>query len=321
MVMRRGRFAPTPSGQLHLGNVLSALLAWLQMRSQNGAFILRMEDLDRSRSRETIARQIAADLKWLGLDWDEGPDIGGPFGPYVQSKRIERYEEAISQLQSQHRLYPCFCSRAKLLEIARAPHGLAAEGPVYPGFCKHLTESEQIRKADEKKPSLRFAVNDQPVYFEDLVLGNQRFAPFAGGDFIVKRADNIHSYQLAVVVDDAAMGITDVLRGNDLLDSTPRQLMLYEALKLTPPRFGHLPLLYGPDGKRLSKRHHSIAIHELRAAGVAPEKIIGYLAFWGGQIDRPEPAAPCELIDVFDTRKIPVQNVILGKETLHQLIV
>lgn len=316
----RGRFAPTPSGQLHVGNALTALLAWLQARRAGGAFVLRMEDIDRPRSRPHLAQLILEDLRWLGLDWDEGPDLGGRYGPYTQSERMPHYREALARLEEAEMLYPCYCSRAELHSVASAPHGLASEGPGYPGTCRHLSPTEVAeRAAREKPPSLRFAMPPLPFAFDDLTAGSQQFQAGAGGDFVVLRADGIIAYQLAVVVDDAAMGITDVLRGWDLLDSTPRQLALYAALGLAPPRFAHVPLLVGPDGERLAKRHGGVAIAQLRAGEKRPEAVVGYLAYLSGLIARPEPVRPADLIAEFDLAQIPKGPVSTDPADLERL--
>ncbi|MBP2017923.1 glutamyl-tRNA synthetase [Symbiobacterium terraclitae] len=315
-----GRFAPTPSGVLHLGNALTALLSWLHVRRAGGRYILRIEDIDRARSRAELARQACDDLRWLGLDWDEGPGAGGPHGPYYQSERTELYAEALARLQAAGHLYPCYCSRAQLMAIASAPHGLAAEGPVYPGTCRRLTpEERRAREAGGKTPSLRFALPDEPVAFVDLVAGPQHFPPGAGGDFVVRRADGVIGYQLAVVVDDALMGVTHVLRGGDLLDSTPRQILLYRALGWPVPQFGHLPLLLGPDGARLAKRHGAVTLAGIRAAGTRPEAVAGHLAYLAGLIDRPEPVRPQELIPCFDLARIPREPVRVPQETIAAL--
>jgi glutamyl-tRNA synthetase len=320
MDVLRGRFAPTPSGQLHIGNARTALLAWLQIRHAGGAFVLRMEDIDKPRSRADLAEQSLVDLRWLGLDWDEGPDVGGPYSPYTQSEREELYHDALRRLTEQGWLYPCYCSRAEIMAIASAPHGLAAEGPVYPGTCRCLTPEQRAeRGARGKVPSIRFAMPDEPVSFIDGVAGPQTFPAGAGGDFVVHRADGIIGYQLAVVVDDAAMQMTDVLRGWDLLDSTPRQLMLYRALGLPAPRFAHVPLLVGPDGNRLSKRHGSVAVASLREAGVAPEQVVGYLAWLSGLLDAPRPVAARDLVADFALNKIPTEPVVVTDELLDAM--
>lgn len=313
----RGRYAPTPSGPLHIGNVGTALLAWLQVRSAGGTFILRMEDLDAPRSKKEYADQILADLKWLGIDWDEGPEVGGPFAPYGQSARYDKYSKAFDQLQEDGWLYPCFCSRKDLRQIASAPHGRQSEGAVYPGICRHLSAEERKEKAKAKPPAYRFAVPDTELTFVDGVMGRQTFPAGFGGDFVVKRADAIFSYQLAVVVDDALMKITDVLRGADLLDSTPRQIFLYEALGYPIPRFAHVPLFYGPDGHRLSKRHgERVTIPALRDEGVKPEVIVGVLAYLYRLIDQPEPVKASELVQTFDLASITKQPVVLDDQML-----
>ncbi|XID92875.1 tRNA glutamyl-Q(34) synthetase GluQRS [Paenibacillaceae bacterium WGS1546] len=293
---RRGRFAPTPSGLLHIGNAFAALAAWLQMRQAGGAFVLRIEDIDKARSRPEYVERQLGDLAWLGLDWDEGPLEGGPCGPYEQSLREPRYEEALDRLRQAGFLYPCYCSRSDLASIGSAPHGLASEGGAYPGFCRGLSAEEQAAKADKKTPAVRFRMPNGPFAFRDGWLGPQSFDGGALGDFVVKRADGMFSYQLAVVVDDAAMNITDVLRGADLLDSTPRQLALYEALGLRAPAFAHVPLLADENGERLSKRDKSLTLVSLREAGVRPERLLGLLAGMAGWIDRPEETSLRELI-------------------------
>jgi len=308
--MYRGRFAPTPSGRLHIGNLYAALMAWLQARNAGGVFALRMEDIDKPRSRPEWAELILTDLRWFGLDWDEGPDVGGPFGPYTQSERMDRYEEALDKLRRDEKLYPCFCSRAELFSVASAPHGLASEGPAYSGACRALTAAERSRRAETKTPSLRFAApTDAPVAFEDGVYGRVVYPPGAGGDFVVRRADSIVGYQLAVVVDDAAMEITQAVRGADLLDSTPRQLWLYEALGLTPPAFAHVPLLCDETGERLSKRQKSLAAAALREAGVPAETLVGLVACAAGLIDRPEAVRPSELVAGFALSKLPREPI------------
>ncbi|EXX85770.1 glutamyl-Q tRNA(Asp) ligase [Paenibacillus darwinianus] len=317
--MIRGRYAPTPSGELHIGNARTALLAWLQVRSTGGTFIMRMEDIDKPRSKPELAREALSDLRWLGIDWDEGPDKGGSFGPYVQSERQPLYEAAIDRLTAKGLLYPCYCSRAELAAVASAPHGLSAEGPAYPGSCRHLNEGERQERAQRKTPALRFAVPDRPIVFHDRTAGPQSFQAGEGGDFVVRRADGIVSYQLAVVVDDAAMEISDVLRGCDLIDSTPRQLLIYEALDKRPPRFAHVPLLLGADGKRLAKRHGAHSIRAMRESGLRPELIVGALAAMSGLLDRIEPITPLELASDFSLTRISDQPTVVDEGWLQRL--
>lgn len=316
----RGRFAPTPSGRLHLGNAATALLAWLQVRSAGGTMILRIEDLDAPRCKPGMAETILEEMRWLGLDWDEGPDIGGPFGPYAQSARLDLYEQALDKLRRDGRLYPCYCSRAELQAIASAPHGLAAEGGFYDGRCRRLTPEERAEREARKTPSLRFAMPERAIAFADGVAGPKTFAAGAGGDFVVKRADGIVGYQLAVVADDIAMQVTDVFRGWDLLDSTPRQLALYEALGSPAPRFAHGPLLLGPDGSRLSKRHGDVSLSSLREQGVSPQRLAGWLAWLTGLADEPAPATPQELIPLWQPERVARAAVTLPERWNRDLL-
>ncbi|GMA58392.1 glutamyl-tRNA synthetase [Alicyclobacillus sacchari] len=315
--MRRGRFAPSPTGLMHLGNAFVALLAWLQMRSANGCFILRIEDLDHGRSRAHFAEHILCDLRWLGLDWDEGPDVGGTHAPYVQSERINRYEHAIAKLSDLGLTYPCFCSRAEIAAIASAPHGWFSDEPRYDGRCWTLSARERERRAQQKSPSLRLRVPvDTTVSFVDRVLGPQIGRPCEGGDFVVRRADGVISYQLAVVVDDAAMEVTDVLRGRDLLASTLRQGFLYEVLDQPAPTYAHVPLIIDEHGRRLAKRDGDLTLQALRSLGVAPERIVGLLAHLAGLLEGPEPLRPQALIPRFQMSRLPASDIVWTAE--HQ---
>jgi glutamyl-tRNA synthetase len=280
----RGRFAPSPTGALHLGNARTALLAWLDARSRGGQFVMRVEDLDRARaSAESEAGQLQ-DLAWLGLDWDEGPDRGGPFAPYRQSERAAAYDAAIERLLATGRAFPCACSRADVARAASAPHAEDDEGPRYPGTCRGLDAAGVTARAaaQGRSPAIRFDGRGERVGFRDELRGE--VAPTAAGidDFVLRRADGTAAYQLAVVVDDAAMAIDRVVRGADLLLSTPRQLALYAALGLSPPAFAHVPLLLAPGGERLAKRTRPVALATLRAAGVAPDVVVGALATSAG---------------------------------------
>lgn len=293
----RGRFAPSPSGRMHLGNLCCALAAWLSVRSQNGVMLLRIEDLDPDRCKPAYAEQLMDDLRWLGLDWDEGPGAGGDCGPYFQSERRALYEDALQTLKAQGKIYPCFCTRAQL-HAASAPH--AGDGVFrYPGTCRRLSAAEVREKSRTRAPALRFCAPAGTVEFDDLFLGPQSFDVQAMfGDFLVRRSDGVHAYQLAVAVDDARMGVTEVVRGRDLLASTACQLQLLEALGAPAPRYGHVPLLTNKAGRRLSKRERDLDVGALRAR-FSPEALCGSLAYLLGLLDRPEPAAARELIPLF----------------------
>ncbi len=280
-----GRYAPSPTGVQHLGNIRTALLAWLQARLVGGRFILRMDDLDLPRVKESSAEQIMDDLRWLGLDWDEGPDIGGPHAPYEQSLRTNQYQAAFERLQRKGLVYPCYCSRKDIQEAASAPH---EPGHVmkYPGTCRPSGRAMAAQKPDIP-PAWRIQVENQTRSFKDRLAGktSQNLAAEVG-DFIVKRRDGLFAYQLATVVDDIAMGVTDVLRGEDLLDSVPRQVLLFNTLGAQPPNFWHVPLMCDTDGIRLSKRDGANSLLKLRQASKSAEQIIGDLAQQMGLSDR-----------------------------------
>ncbi len=293
-----GRYAPSPTGYLHLGNLRTALLAWLQVRLASGRFILRMEDLDTPRVRPESEASILADLHWLGLDWDEGPDCGGPQSPYNQSRRAEIYDYYLQRLREAGRAFPCFCSRKDVLLASSAPHG--PDGPLYPGTCRnHLGLAVMpARGRDERRPAWRFLVNDRDVSFTDQLLGpqSQNLARDVG-DFVIRRADDLFAYQLAVVVDDALMGVTDVVRGSDLLASTARQIVLFDALGFAAPTYWHVPLMCDASGARMAKRDGTFSVAQLRAQGQTAPQIIGGLAHSVGLIDRNEPLTCRDLLD------------------------
>jgi glutamyl-tRNA synthetase len=317
----RGRFAPSPTGPLHLGNARTALLSWLAARATGGAYLMRVEDLDGPRVRPGLEARILEELRWLGLDWDEGPDVGGPAGPYRQSERLPRYAAALERLREAGRAYPCFCSRAEIAAASQAPHGPSDEGPRYPGTCRGLPAAEVARRAAARRPAWRLAVDPGPVAFEDGVHGPRAHDVAAEvGDFVIARADGIPAYQLAVVVDDAAMGVTDVVRGDDLLSSTARQLLLYQALGLPAPRFAHVPLVVGEDGARLAKRHGARSLGELREAGADPAAVAGLLAALSGLAPEGARATPRELVAGFTLRKIPRAPAVLRAGALERLL-
>ena len=304
----RGRFAPSPSGRMHLGNAWSSLLAWLSVRSQGGVMVLRLEDLDRARCKPEFCAGVEEDLRWLGLDWDEGGLAGGAL--YRQSERDDAYRAALETLERRELLYPCFCTRGQL-HAASAPH--RSDGDViYPGTCRDLTEEERVERAKIRRPAVRIRVPDAEIGFMDRLQGaySENLARMCG-DFILRRSDGVYAYQLAVVVDDAAMGITEVVRGQDLLTSTPRQIYLQRLLGYQTPDYCHVPLLCAADGRRLSKREADLTLQALRADGVQPETIVGRLAHAARLIDRPEPITPRELIPLFAVERLPKEDIVL----------
>ena len=301
--MTAGRYAPSPSGRMHLGNLLCCLLAWLSAKSKGGQVLLRIEDLDSARCPCRYADAILDDLAWLGLSAD------GPQPPVYQSERAALYQHYYDKLADRGLVYPCFCSRSQL-HAASAPH--RSDGQVvYPGTCRGLTPEEIAEKARRKAPAWRVRVPDEEVAFVDGHLGPYRENLARDcGDFYLRRADGVFAYQLAVVVDDALMGVTEVVRGADLLSSTPRQLWLYRELGLTPPRFYHLPLLLDHEGRRLSKRDGDQSLENLRAR-YRPEEVIGKLAYACGLQDAPRPATPGELAGRFDWANVPREDIRL----------
>ena len=296
----RGRFAPSPTGHVHLGTARTALVAWLRARSLGGALVMRIEDLDGPRVREGMSDAILEDLSWLGLDWDEGPDVPGAHGPYVQSARIERYREVIASLRERGLVYPCTCTRRELAEISSAPHG---EEPIYPGTCRGGPTHP------ERPAALRFRF-DRGEPFIDALLG-PRDDGVASGDFVVARSDGVIAYQLAVVVDDMDMQISEVVRGADLLSSVPRQVALFRALGARPPTYLHVPLVLGADGERLAKRHGAIAIRELRAQGQGAAAIVGRLAASLGLVPSEASITPTELLAHFDLLRLPREPIVI----------
>lgn len=278
----RLRFAPSPTGKIHVGNARTALFNWLLARGQGGTFVLRIEDTDTERSTPASEAAILDDVRWLGLDWDEGPDNGGPFGPYRQSERGELYQRYARQLMDEGRAYYCFCSREQLEAERQA--ALAAGRPAhYAGTCRGLSsEQASARIAAGETPAVRFRVPEQhEVVFVDSVRGEVRFHTDVIGDPIILRSEGNPAYNFAVVIDDALMGITQVIRGEDHISNTPRQILMYEALGFTPPAFAHLALVMGPDHTPLSKRHGATSVGEFRAKGYLPEALVNYLALIG----------------------------------------
>ena len=285
----RTRFAPSPTGYMHLGNVWIAFLNWLWTKQQGGEIVLRIEDIDRQRCHEEYIRAIEEDLEWLGLSYDEGPAGNYSYGKPLQSERFPLYQKILDTWYKEGEIYPCYCTRARLHSISSAPH----EGetlPVYDGHCRELTDAE--RAAMTKAPSWRIRMEETGESFTDLFCGTRerRLFPKAD-DFVVRRADGMVAYQLAVSIDDGAMGVTHVLRGNDLLSSTYYQLYLIRKLGYPVPTYGHLPLLVDQEGVRLSKRQQGITIREMKESGAKAEDIIGRLLYLAGAIPKEMPVS------------------------------
>lgn len=313
-----GRFAPTPSGRMHLGNVFSCLMAWLSARSAGGRIVLRIEDLDPRAQDKSVADRLMADLEWLGLGWDEGP--------YWQSKRTDIYEEAVRRLGEAGLTYPCFCTRAEL-HAATAPH--ASDGTyLYAGTCRNLTPEQIAERSCRRAPATRLRVPDADdpagaVEFCDLAYGPQKeMLAHECGDFLVRRSDGVFAYQLAVVVDDGLMGVNQVVRGRDLLESSARQTYLARLLGLEAPTYGHVPLLVAPDGRRLSKRDQDLDLGALRQQGVSSRRIIGALAAAAGIAQKGEEASPEELLGRFSWEKIAARrgDIVINHEFLLGLV-
>ena len=296
-----GRFAPTPSGRMHLGNVFAALIAWLSVRSQHGSLVLRMEDLDTQRTSADFAQILRDDLLWLGLTWDEETP--------PQSQRTAVYDRYFEKLMDEGLLYPCYCTRSQLHSV-NAPH-LSDGTYVYPGTCRNLTDPPAGRK-----PAWRVMVPDKEWAFHDLVQGDYRLNLATGcGDMVVRRADGVYVYQLAVTVDDGESGVTEVVRGMDLLSSAPRQMYLQEKLGFSHPVYGHVPMLLAPDGRRLSKRDKDLDLGVLRQH-LTPEALIGTLAFAAGLTERNIPISAAELATLFSWENLRGDAIYLDASSL-----
>lgn len=315
----KGRFAPSPTGYIHLGNVWIALLSYISTRQQHGTYVIRMEDIDLQRSKRTWGNDVLDDLEWLGFDWDEGPRVGGPLNSYWQSERQEYYESVLSSFALDKLIYPCFCNRTRLQSISSAPH-LDEIVHRYDGHCRYLSALDVDILRSKKAPSWRLAVESSSMEFTDLYQGQQHVSLIGGlDDYVLKRSDGMYAYNLAVVLDDIAMGVTEIIRGDDLLEATGQQLYLYKVLNhwcqkhhdsptdgihtdqfmsrlhslglqdkhlcMSIPTYGHAPLLIDRDGHRLSKRQKSITIRELREHKWSAKRILGELAIMGGLVD------------------------------------
>lgn len=312
--MPRGRFAPSPTGTLHLGNARTALLAWLDARAAGARFALRMEDLDHARCPAGAAERLLADLRWLGLDWDEGPGAGGPHLPYEQSLRGARYDAAVEALAARGLAYPCWCSRAEIAAAASAPHA-DEDGPRYPGTC-----ARGRTEAPSRAPAWRLRVPEGATVFDDRVLGRLAVDVQATvGDFVLRRADGVASYQLACALDDADMEVTDVVRGDDLAPSTPRQLAILDALGRRAPRYAHVGLVVGVGGERLAKRDRAAGLTELRARGADPRAVVGLLAALSGLAPAGERLRPSDLVPGFSLERVGRGPAVLDPAAVERL--
>jgi glutamyl-tRNA synthetase len=305
-----GRLAPSPTGAQHIGNARTYLIAWLSARAAGGRIVLRIEDIDSPRVKAGAADAIREDLAWLGLDRDGEP--------VVQTQRLSLYQAALEALQRRELVYPCTCTRTDVEQAASAPH-LEHEGPIYPGTCAGRRVADAADLGD-RPYCWRMRTGDAGVSFVDGFRGATTLRlRDVGGDFVVWKSAGTPAYQLAVVVDDAAQGVTEVVRGDDLIPSTPRQLLLYDALGLLPPRFVHVPLVAGPDGRRLAKRHGDTRLSALRATGVTAEALLGLLAWSCGWLERVEPFTARELLLRFRLDAIPRRPFVLTPELLRQI--
>jgi glutamyl-tRNA synthetase len=318
----RTRFAPSPTGYLHVGTARTALYNYLFARRRAGRFVLRVEDTDVARNVEGGADEIAGMLRWLGLEWDEGYGVGGPHGPYVQSERLDRYHTAVNALIAQGEAYPCYCTPEELEQRRQAAEARGLP-PGYDGHCRNLSSGQlQAYEAEGRKPAVRFRLpDDGETVVEDLIRGTITFQNSTLTDFVVMRPNGIPTYLFAAVYDDVDMGITHVIRGEDLLPSTPRQVHVFHALgRQQPPLFAHLPLLVGSDRKKLSKRRHQVALEDYRAQGYLPEAIVNYLALLGwGYDETREHFSLADLEQLFSLERVSRNPAMFDNQKLEAL--
>ncbi len=316
----RVRFAPSPTGELHVGNARTALFNWMFARHHGGSFVLRIEDTDESRSALFYQINLLTDLKWLGLDWDEGPDANGHYGPYRQSERLDIYAHHLKQLIAADLVYPCYCSEEELEEERQALI-LSKRMPRYMGKCRNLTQMQrEALAAQGRKPSYRFKVPQTIIEFDDLIRGPIKFEGEAIGDFIIVRSNGMPAYNFAVVIDDHLMAITHVIRGEDHLSNTALQIMLYRALGFKPPAFAHHCLILGKDHAKLSKRHGSVSVGEFRKRGFLPEVLINYLGLLGSSFaDGREVLSQAEMVEAFSLERASKSGAVFDEEKLRWL--
>jgi glutamyl-tRNA synthetase/nondiscriminating glutamyl-tRNA synthetase len=317
----RVRFAPSPTGQVHVGNARTALFNWLFARQQGGVFILRIEDTDLERSEARYETQLIEDAKWLGLDWDEGPDVGGPFPPYRQSDKWQVYRDYAEGLVREAKAYRCFCTQ-EVLDRHREQAMAQQLPPNYPGTCRNLAPEEAERRRAAGEPcAIRLKIPDKPIRFHDIVRGWVEFSNEVVSDLIIVRSTGVPVYNYVVVVDDAEMRITHVIRGDDHLSNTPKQVALYEALGWAVPEFAHLSTILGPDKERLSKRHGATSLANFREMGVLPEALMNYMALlgWAPTGGDREIFSPNELVQEFELARVTPSPAVFDFEKLYWL--
>jgi len=316
----RVRFAPSPTGELHVGNARTALFNWMFARHTGGKLVLRIEDTDESRSALSFQVNLLDDLKWLGLDWDEGPDKGGNFGAYKQSERLDIYADHLKKLIDLDLVYPCYCTEEEL-EEERQTLILSKRMPRYMGKCRNLTADERERHAASgRKPAWRFKVPQTTIAFTDLIRGPIKFEGEAMGDFIIVRSNGMPAYNFAVVIDDHLMGITHVIRGEDHLSNTALQIMLYRAFGFEPPTFAHHCLILGKDHAKLSKRHGSVSVGEFRRQGFLPEALLNYLGLLGSSFaEAREVLSRSEMIEAFSLERASKSGAVFDEDKLRWL--
>jgi glutamyl-tRNA synthetase len=316
----RVRFAPSPTGHLHLGNVRTALFNWLFARHHGGTFILRLEDTDAVRSSQESVDSVLQDLRWLGLDWDEGPEAAGPFGPYRQTERYGIYEEYVNRLLAAGEAYPCYCTSEEL-NAARERAQAGNLTYTYPGTCRRLSAPErEAREKEGRRPCVRLRIATRTVSFTDLVRGPVSIHTQQFGDWVLTRPDGSPTYNFAVVVDDALMRVTHVIRGEDHLSNTPKQIVLYEALGLPAPQFAHLSMILGTDGSKLSKRHGDVSLDAFRERGFLPDGVANGLALLGwSDPDEREVLSRKELVERFDLGRVNKSAAVFDEGKLKHL--
>lgn len=317
----RVRFAPSPTGPFHIGGARSALFNWLLAKKYNGKFVMRIEDTDLERSTKESEKNITDALEWLNITWDEGVDVGGSYGPYRQTERLDTYRTYTEQLLNEGKAYHCYCSEEEL-EETRQQQQSKGETPRYSGRCRHLTEEEIAQFTQEgRKPTIRFhVIENQQIVFKDMVRDTISFDSNGVGDFVIVKSDGIPVYNYAVVIDDALMHITHVIRGEEHLSNTPRQVVLYEALGFTPPEFGHISLILATDRSKMSKRHGATSVDQYRKLGYLPEAIVNYLALLGwSPVGEEEFFSLEELIEQFSMERVAKSPAIFDVDKLNYI--